>query len=208
MPGLRWRRYRWPAVLTLAVLAVTSGAVAKAHGDGSSSPRISPVLTRFDVTQTKRDATTCLGQDGNTYEVLRQVFTGTSVAEVPPADPSLTGALTIRSTLYRNTVSGDGIFKGTAVVVSDTTHRTTFVGTFAGATNGARGAGGLLVGTVRGPSDLANGKLIGNMDIAFADPTVTTVTGTVGGLGNPEHPAVVVQGFCGGENGDRGDSER
>ena len=208
MPGLRWRRYRWPAVLTLAVLAVTSGAVAKAHGDGSSSPRISPVLTRFEVMQTKRDATTCLGQDGNTYEVLRQVFTGTSVAEVPPADPSLTGALTVRSMLFRNTVSGDGVFKGTAVVVSDTTHRTTFVGTFAGATNGARGAGGLLVGSVRGPSELTNGKLIGNMDISFADPTVTAVTGTVGGLGNPEHPAVIVQGFCGGENGDSGDSER
>jgi hypothetical protein len=194
----------------LAVLAAAFGAVAKAHGDGSSGPRIGPVLTRFEVTETKRDAKTCLGEDGNTYEVLRQVFTGTSVAEVPPADPNLTGALTVRSTLFRNTVSGDGIFKGTAVVVSDMAHRPTFVGRFAGATNGSRGAGGLLVGNVRGPSDLTNGKLIGNMDVSFADPTVTAVSGTVGGLGNPDHPAVIVRGFCGGEDedDDAGDLER
>jgi hypothetical protein len=203
----RWKQYRWPVLLAVALLAAAFGAVAKAHGDGSSNPRIGPVLTRFDVTQTSRNATTCLGEDGTAYEVLRQVFTGTSVAEVPPGDPNLTGTLTVRSTLFRNTVTGDGVFKGTAVVVSDTAHRPTFVGTFAGATNGARGAGGLLVGNVRGPSDVTDGKLIGNMDITFADPEVTAVTGTVGGLGNPEHPAVIARGFCGGEDEDRGDSE-
>jgi len=149
--------------------------------------------------------TTCAGQDG-TYEELRQTFSGPSTADDPQVgNPYLTGTLFVRSKLLRKVDMFDGTvngaFSGTAYLISTMFGTVTVVGRFLGATDGALGAGGVYAALVTGPNPPSGvtdlrGKLIGNFDITMGDPQVTTLSGTFGGIGNPLHPAVVVQGFC------------
>ena len=187
--------------ITLAAIAAVFALLGVSSAVADVRPKATMVRTIFDVTQTSRRSTTCTGQDGP-YEELRQTFSGSSTADFPALDPYLTGTLFIRSKLLRNTTTGVGTFSGTAYVISSTTHTVTVVGRFLGATDGSLGAGGLYEALVTGPNVMpqplidTRGKLVGNFDITFADPTLTALTGVFGGFGNPNRAAVVIKGAC------------
>jgi hypothetical protein len=188
-------------VIKLLALAALFALLGAASVVAEVPPKATMVTTRFTVTQTSRRMTTCTGQDGS-YEELRQTFSGTSTAEIPLMDPYLTGTLVIRSKLLRSATTGVGTFSGTAYVISSQTHTVTVIGRLLGATDGSLGAGGLYEALVTGPNVVpppnpdTRGKLVGNFDISFADPSVTVLNGVFGGVGNPQRAAVVIQGAC------------
>jgi hypothetical protein len=194
------RRKLWVVLATLAVAVAAAAAVAVAGED--SRPTTRPVAATFVAHAVQVDQGTCVGTDGPYLQLRHGVFEGTSTS----TDPRFNGRVQIvsRGGLV-NLATGYGTDHG-YVTWWDAAGRRTAFATYRDVVSQGTLITGLQVGWVATADGLPGGLLVANLKATF--DAQFNITGEFGGAGDPQTPAIIQSGSCGGSESEQEQERR